>query len=216
MTDEKWAYHLALPPSGRGAGVLVLHPWWGLNDFIRGLADRLAREGFVALAPDLFSGKVARTVAEAEELLKQSNEANDVPHLVTSAFETLRHHPAVSGPALGIVGFSFGGSWALWLAAQQPEAIRAVTIFYSDGEGDFTRSKAAFLGHFAETDPYEPPEAIAEVEKNLKSANRPVTFYTYPGTGHWFFEQDRPDSYNPQAAELAWERTLAFLRVQLG
>ena len=109
-----------------------------------------------------------------------------------------------------------GGYWALWLATQKPDLIRAVTIFYSTGEGDFTKSKAAFQGHFAESDPYEPDAGVRELQKTLSDARRPVTFYTYPATGHWFVEKDRPDAYNAQAAELAWERTVAFLREQLG
>ncbi len=215
MTEPLFNQYLAVPPSGKGPGVLVLHAWWGLNDFFRDFCDRLAQEGFVALAPDLFSGKIARTVEEAQRLLPQLNEEQVVPPILRSAVEALRRHPAVSGKGLGVVGFSLGGYWALWLAAQQPEVIRAVTIFYSTGEGDFQQSRAAFLGHFAEKDPYEPEAGVKELEKTLKDANRPTTFYTYPGTGHWFFEKDRQDAYNAQAAQLAWDRTIAFLRDQL-
>ena len=95
-----------------------------------------------------------------------------------------------------------GAYWALWLAQQKPELIRSVTLFYgtNGGDGDFRQSKAAFLGNFAENDPYEPTDGIQALEMNLKSANRPTTFYTYGGTGHWFFEKDRQDAYRPQAA----------------
>jgi carboxymethylenebutenolidase len=116
-----------------------------------------------------------------------------------------------------VIGFSFGGSWALWLAQHRPEWIRAVTLFYGTdgGSGNYFRSKASFLGHFAEGDPYEPDEVVGEVERLLKEARRPTTFYTYPGAGHWFAEDDRPDAYNATAAELAWERTVAFLHKRL-
>jgi carboxymethylenebutenolidase len=209
--------YLAIPPSGKGTGVLVLHAWWGLTDFIRDFCDRLAQERFVALAPDLFSGKVARTIEEAEQHLSSFNEEQDVPPIVLSAVEELRKHPAVTGNGLGSIGFSLGAYWALWSAQQKPELIRAVTLFYgtNGGGGDFRQSKAAFLGNFAETDPYEPAEGIQVLEKNLEGANRPTTFYTYAGTGHWFFEKDRQDAYRPQAAQLAWERTIAFLHEQL-
>jgi carboxymethylenebutenolidase len=206
--------YLALPSTGKGPGVLVLHAWWGLNDFFRDLCDRLAQEGFVALAPDLFSGKVARTIAEAEQHLSEFDEEHDVPPIVLSAVEDLHKHPAVTGDGLGVIGFSLGAYWALWLAQQRPEWMLAVTLFYgtNGGGGDFQQSKADFLGHFAEADPYETAETIQALEKNLHGANRPTTFYTYPATGHWFFEKDRPDAYNPAAASLAWDRTLAFLK----
>ena len=208
-------YYIAIPESGSGPGVLVLHAWWGLNDFLRSFCDRLAREGFVVYAPDMFSGKVARTVEDAERLATQSSEAHAVPPILFSALEALGQRPEVSGKGLGTVGFSFGGFWALWLAAHKPEVFRAVTIFYAGGEGDFQQSQAAFLGHFAEKDPFEPEEGIRALEQGLKSAGRPTSFYTYPGTGHWFFESDRPDAYDAQAAQLAWERTAAFLHERL-
>lgn len=208
--------YIALPPSGKGPGVLVLHAWWGLNDFMRQFCDRLAQAGFVALAPDLFSGKIARTPEEAEQLVSQSHEEEDVPTKLIAAIDELRKHPAVNGKGLGVVGFSFGGYWALLLATQHPGLIRAATIFYSTGEGEFERASAAFQGHFAESDPFEPTEGVQALEKMLKDAGRSTSFFTYPGTGHWFFEQDRPDAYDEQSAQLAWERTTAFLHEHLG
>jgi carboxymethylenebutenolidase len=212
MTEQDHNRYLAVPQSGKGAGVLVLHAWWGLNDFFRGFCDRLAQEGFAALAPDLFSGKIARTIEEAEQLNSQLNETKDMPPLVLSAAEELSKHS--SSKRLGAIGFSFGAYWARWLAQEKPELIRAVTIFYSNG-WNIQPSNAAYLGHFAETDPYITQEGITELERGLKALNRPTTFYTYPGTGHWFMETDRRDAYNAQAAQLAWERTIAFLHEQL-
>jgi carboxymethylenebutenolidase len=117
-----------------------------------------------------------------------------------------------------VVGFSFGAFWALWLAEQRPDWLRSVTLFYgtNGGSGDFSRSTAAFQGHFAAEDPYEPEELARAMETTLRAAGRPVSFYTYPGTGHWFFESDRPDAYHEPSARLAWERTLAFLRQAQG
>ena len=97
-------------------------------------------------------------------------------------------------------------------SAADPDHIRSVVLFYGTGGGDFSTSRAAYLGHFAENDPYEPPAGVDELEESLRQAGRPVTFYRYPGTGHWFFEPDRTDAYNQAAATLAWERTLTFLR----
>ncbi len=214
MANTQTEGYLAVPPAGKGPGVLVLHAWWGLNDFFKGFCDRLAQTGFVALAPDMFSGKVLRTVAEAEQHLNEYDEAHAGPLVVLPALEQLSRHPAVTGNGLGVVGFSMGAYWALWLAQQKPDLFRAVALFYgtNGGGGDFRQSKASFLGNFAEKDPYESPETVRKLEENLRGAGRPVAFHTYPGTGHWFFEKDRPDAYNQAAAELAWERTLAFLR----
>lgn len=85
-------------------------------------------------------------------------------------------------------------------------------IFYGTGHTDFSKSRADYLCHFAENDEYEPQPNIDELEESLKTANRPFTIHRYPGTGHWFFESDRKDAYNQEAATLAWERTLTFLK----
>ena len=111
-----------------------------------------------------------------------------------------------------MIGFSLGAYYALELAAAQPEQIDRVVIFYGTGGDDYGSSKAAYLGHFAEADEYEPQAGVDALEQTLKRASRPLTFYRYPETGHWFFEPDRPLAYNPAAASLAWERTLAFLK----
>ena len=103
--------------------------------------------------------------------------------------------------------------YALHQSAVDPEHIRSVVLFYGAGGGiDFSRSKAAYLGHFAEHDEYQSRTEVDELEEALTRAGRPVTFHHYPGTGHWFFEPDRTDAYNEAAAKLAWDRTLAFLR----
>jgi carboxymethylenebutenolidase len=208
-------YHLAIPRSGKGPGVLVLHAWWGLNDFFENFCDRLAEEGFIALAPDLFSGRIARTIPEAENLNPDMNEPEDMPPLVLAAYEELRKQPGLTGNGLATIGFSFGAYWARWLAEEKPESIKAVTIVYSDG-WNIRKSNAEYLIHFAETDPYMSEEAKVEMEATLKAKNLPTTIYTYPGTDHWFMESDRPDAYNAEAAKLAWDRTIAFLREHLG
>ena len=111
-----------------------------------------------------------------------------------------------------MIGFSLGAFFALELSTVDPERIRAVVVFYGTCPGDYTTSRAAYLGHFAEADPYESESDVDSLEASLRSAGRPVTFHRYPGTGHWFFEPDRSEAYHPVAARLAWERTLTFLR----
>jgi carboxymethylenebutenolidase len=102
----------------------------------------------------------------------------------------------------------------LWLSEQKPKAVAAVVVFYGTGGGSYARARAAFLGHYAEDDEFESLESVMQLEDRLRAAGRPVEFHIYPGAKHWFFEPDRPE-YDPTAAQLAWERTVAFLRENL-
>lgn len=212
MTNSRPEGFMALPASGHGRGVLLLHAWWGLNDTMKAYAKRLAEAGFVVFAPDLYHGKIARTIPEAEAL----GQALDAEHQrakdeIAAATRYLGEQVGEAASQLAVIGFSLGAFYALDLSAAAPEHIRTVVLYYGTGDADYSRSRAAYLGHFAEDDPYEPPENVAYVENALKGAGRPVTFYRYSETGHWFSEPDRLDAYNEAAAELAWERTLAFL-----
>ena len=205
--------YLAIPSTGKGGGVLVLHAWWGLNDTMRAVCTQLAESGFVAFAPDLYHGKVADNVADAETLGK----ALDVNFLqakaeIADATMFLNERVGQADRGLAVIGFSLGAYYALDLAAADPEHIRSVVIFYGTGGGDYSNSRAAYLGHFAENDDFEPQSNIDNLEVSLRRAGRPVTFYRYTGTGHWFFEPDRSEAYNQAAASLAWDRTLAFLK----
>ena len=201
---------LAMPPGGKGFGVLVLHPWWGLNETIRDVCNRLAEAGFTAFAPDLYHGKLATTIADAESL-SEALDAGQAMGDVMAGVDFLSQHCAHPEQGLAVIGFSLGAYFALQLSMADPTRIKAVVLFYGTGPGDFSAARAAYLGHFAENDPYEPAEYVGSLEQSLRAAGRPVTFHRYPGTGHWFFEADRAEAYNPAAASLAWERTLVFL-----
>lgn len=212
MNTEQPVGYLARPAAGAGDPVLVLHAWWGLNDTIKAVCDRLAAAGFVAFAPDLYHGQVADTIPGAQALV-DALDANyqQVVEDVAAAADYLYQLAGRPARGLAVIGFSMGAFYALALSAAAPEQVRSVVIFYGNGGADFGQSRAAYLGHFAADDPYEPAEGVAALERALHSAGRPVTFHHYPGVGHWFFEPDRADAYNPAAAELAWQRTLAFL-----
>ncbi len=215
MTHPQPDGFLALPATGTGPGVLVLHAWWGLNETIKTVCTRLADAGFVAFAPDLYHGKVAKTIAEAE-VLGGTVDANylQIKAEIAEAAQFLHAKAAPSDRGQAVIGFSLGAFFALALATEAPEYIRSVVLFYGT-EGtmgsDFSNSRADYLGHFAENDEYEPQSNVDLLAESLGRAGRPLTFYSYPKTGHWFFEPNVTQAYNPAAASLAWERTLAFL-----
>lgn len=210
--------YLALPasPAQAGvarAGVIVLHPWWGLNDDVIAYSDRLADAGFAAVAPDLYAGQVATTIPEAEGL-SDSLDEDIADAFVLAALDELG--VVVGDPAarMGAVGFSMGAAWALWLPAQRTE-VAATVVYYGSLEGpSLTRARTPVLGHFAETDPYESDEGLAGFENTLRTANREVALHRYAGTGHWFAEPSK-DAYVAAASELAFERTVSFLRGHL-
>ncbi len=208
--------YLAVPEVGAGAGVLVLHAWWGLTSDFIDVCDWLAAEGFVALAPSLYAGEAtAATIAEAEILRDEHDRAAaDVEAIVRAAVDQLRGLPAVTGAQIGVIGFSLGAYWALHLSQVRPADVSAVVVIYGTDDGDYRMARAAYLGHFAEDDAFEPVEAVRALEARIRAEGREVTFHVYPGTGHWFAEPNRPE-YNAAAADLLWERTLAFLSARL-
>src|SRR5215510_9951930 len=175
--DQTARGYLAMPERGEGPGVLVLHAWWGLNDTMRAVCARLAEAGFVAFAPDLYHGKVADNVADAETLGK----ALDANHLqakaeIAEATLFLNERVEQADRGLAVIGFSLGAYYALDISNADPEHIRSAIIFYGTGAEDFSNSKAEYLGHFAENDEFEPQSNVDGLEETLKRAGRPVTF----------------------------------------
>jgi carboxymethylenebutenolidase len=205
--------HRAMPAQRATAGVVVLHPWWGLNDDVRTYADRLAEAGFAAVAPDLYDGRVATTIEEADEYSSALNE-DAADAIVLGAVDTLGESIGDPGARLGAVGFSMGSGWALWLPAQRPEIVASVTYYGTLSGPSLSRARTPVLGHFAESDPYESEEGLAEFERTLRIAGREAEIHRYPGAGHWFAEPSR-DAFVPEAADLAFDRTVDFLRRRL-
>lgn len=197
--------YLVLPEVGNGKGILILHAWWGLNDFFKMTCDRLAREGFVTFAPDLNYGKIVTTVDEANQL----DETRDIPGTQTTAEAALRYlqaHPAVQEDRLSAVGFSLGAFLALLMDESNPEAFDKIVLFYGRSGADLSQSKSKFQCHYGEIDEWEPTENV----RQMKATDAEI--YTYPDAYHWFFESDRPDHYDAEAAALAWKRTVEFLQ----
>lgn len=208
------AYLVVPPGEGPFPGVLVLHSWWGLTPYFKELCDRLSDAGFVAIAPDLNQGAIASTPEEAEDMLSNAD-MNEVASLVVSSAATLRQLPATRSGPIGVVGFSMGASWAMWLATRAKEEIAATVAYYGAQTIDFEGVQSAFLGHFADHDSMVPEDDVTEMYAHLRLVGADVEFHTYPDTTHWFSEEDRAPAYQPQAATIAWERTLSFLRRHL-
>jgi carboxymethylenebutenolidase len=205
--------HRALPTQPATAGIVVLHPWWGLNDDTKAYANRLADAGFAAVAPDLFDGRIATTIAEADALSSAVNE-DAADALALAAVDALGEAIGDPSARLGAVGFSMGSAWAMWLPAQRPDVVASVTYYGTLTGPSLSRARVPVQGHFAASDAYEPEEGLAEFERTLRAAGRDVEIHRYTGTGHWFAEPSR-DAYVAAAADLAFDRTVAFLRRHL-
>ncbi len=199
-----------------GAGtpaVLIVHEWWGLNEQVRGIARRLAPQGFQAFCVDLYGGTVAKDAAEAAARM-QALDAQAVLAQLHAAVHALL--PRCQG-ALGVLGYCMGGAHALATAAHNPE-VKAAVAFYgipSAAMADVSRISAKVLGHYANRDHSVSPERVDALERTLRAAGVQATLYRY-AADHAFANERRPEVYAPEAAELAWQRTLAFFHEVLG
>ncbi len=209
VADKSANGYLALPSQPDAPGVIVLHAWWGLNPFFKQLCERLAAEGFIAFAPDLNEGRVAKTVNEAKEIMS-SLDGQRKYDVAMAAVDFLRARPEVRKDPFSLIGFSMGAAWSLVLASERPEDIQKAVLFYGAGEGDFAKIKAEILGHYSDADEWEDINYVRSMENDLRNAGVKTNFHIYPQLPHWFFEDDRPE-FNSEAAELAWNRTLEFL-----
>jgi len=206
--------YLARPAADRAPGVIVIQEWWGLVPHIKDVADRLAAEGYLALAPDLYHGKSTTEPDEAGKMMmamKMDEAARDM----SGAFDYLKSHPNCSGK-LGSVGFCMGGGLSLYIATLKP--IDACVIYYGVLMGvtpDLGNITGAVLGHYAQNDAWASPDVARKLEKDLKDAGKDAEVHIYPGTEHAFFNDARPEAHNAAAAKQSWERTLAFFKTQL-
>ncbi|MGZ8800882.1 MAG: dienelactone hydrolase family protein [Aeromicrobium sp.] len=204
--------YLAGDAASSSGGVVLLHPWWGLNEDVVAYADRLAGAGFAVAAPDMFDGQVATTVEDAERLARAADE-EQINGIVLAAVDDLARRLG-PGAKVAVLGLSFGAHWAIWSPSKRESVVASVLYYGTTGDA-LTDSKAPVLGHFAEDDPYEEAAWVAEFETTLRSAGREVVIHRYPKAGHWFAEPSR-DAYRPDAADLAFARTVEFLEERLG
>jgi carboxymethylenebutenolidase len=208
--------YLSSPEGGRGPGVVVLQEWWGLVPHIEDLADRFAAAGFVALAPDLYHGEVARSPDEAGKLMMALNIAQTEKDL-RGAVQYLLNHEATEGDSVGTVGFCMGGALSLYAASKNTQ-VGACVVFYGihpKVTPDFDNLRAPVLGLFAERDKSVPPEAVRALEERVREHGKEIETHIYPGADHAFFNDTRPDVYDPEASADAWRRTIEFFRRHL-
>lgn len=208
--------YLSLPEGGKGPGVVVIQEWWGLVPHIRDVADRFAAEGFVALAPDLYHGDVARSPDEAGKMMMALNIEQTEKDL-RGAIQYLLNQEATTGERVGTVGFCMGGALSLY-AASKNRQVGACVVFYGihpKVKPDFDNLSAPVIGLFAERDQSVPPDAVRALEETLKEHGKQVETHIYPGTDHAFFNDTRPEVYDADAAADAWRRTIEFLREHL-
>lgn len=208
--------YLATPAAGSGPGVIVVQEWWGLVDHIKDVCDRFAAEGFVALAPDLYRGQSASEPDEAGKLMMQMN-IDQASKDLSGAVDFLDARS--DGDGVGVIGFCMGGAVALYLATKRGDKVKATVPFYGVIgwlQPEWSSLGGPIQGHYAEQDDFASPDAVASLVKQVEAEGGQIEVFTYPGTQHAFFNDTRPDVYDAGASGQAWDRSLAFLRANLG
>jgi len=205
--------YLAIPAGeGTHPGVIVVHEWWGLTDWVKQQSDSLALHGYVALAVDLYGGRVARDEATAHQLMNGLDDAQAVTSLRAGA-DFLRSRSDVRAQAIGVIGWCMGGGLAIRLAADDP-GIRAAVMYYGAPLTDpkaIQGLQAAVLGNFGADDKGITPDKVKTFDAALKKAGKSADIKIYTGAPHAFANVNNPwGGYREAAAKDAWKRTLAF------
>ena len=210
--------YLARPATADGPGVLVLQEWWGLDDHIRSVCDRLAQAGFFALAPDLYHGEATTQPDEAQQRMMALSIDRAATDMHGAAAYLLTEPDGVIGEHVGAVGFCLGGGLAVWAAATCPLIGATVSYYYvmPHGKPDFTKITSFVLGHFGTADEFVSVPQAQALLAELRDAGVATIFEFYNGVGHAFFnDTNRLGTYDPDAAARSWGRTVAFLHEHL-
>ncbi len=198
--------------STKAPAVVLIQEFWGVNDHIRSIAARLADAGFFVVAPDLYHGKLAKDANEAGAMMKGLDRARALDE-IAGAVDFATHHARSNGK-VAVMGFCMGGAYALAAASVVP-AIAAVVPFYGlPPEADYAKIKAPVLMHVASKDNWVKPALAEAVKTTIDAAGGSMELHVYEAD-HAFFNDTRPEVYNPEAAKLAWERSITFLRKHL-
>ena len=215
--DETVSGYLALPAGrGRHPGLVVIHEWWGLNDQIKDEARKFAAEGYVALAVDLYRGKVATTAEEAHELMRGEPDDRGLRDL-EAAFAYLSARHDVKADKIGSVGWCMGGGWSIKLAMSEPK-LAACAVNYGSLPTDpanIEKIKAPVLGNFGADDRGITPDPVHAFDAKMKAAGKSCDVKIYDGAGHAFENPNNKDGYRPVATADAWARMSAFFKKTL-
>lgn len=202
---------------GGGPGVVVIQEWWGLVPHIERVADRFAEAGFTALAPDLYHGESSSEPDGAGKLMMGLNLAQAAKDLSGA----VDHLVAMTGHnQVGVVGYCMGGGLALVLACQRPDAVAAAAPYYgvipwSTAQPEWSQLAAKVVGEYAELDDFAGPEMVTTLETQLRDLGKEVTLHIHSGCHHAFFNDTRPEVYDPAAADIAFNRTVELFRSSL-
>ena len=191
-----------------GPGVLLLHSFWGLTPAVKVMADGLADDGYTVLAPDINLGELPGSETEAVDHLGRAN-PDRLASLVLSSAQLLAERSSRS--SIAAVGFGMGGSMALWASVRLNSVIDRVVSFYGTQQIDFAGSRSRYLVHLAESDDYITDDETAFMEATMGLESLEVAFHSYPGTRHGFADPDGA-TFDPDSSDLAWKRTVEFLR----
>jgi carboxymethylenebutenolidase len=209
--------YLAQPMDGQAhPGVVVIQEWWGLVPHIKDVAERFAREGFVAVAPDLYHGEAADEPDEARKLA-MALDANRAVQEIAAAARYLKKMSHVAPQKVGVVGWCMGGGLSLSTAANHADLIGAAVVFYGRPltASDTAKLQVPVLGLYAEHDHGIPVEAVTAFEAEMQKQRVLHEVHVYPGASHAFFNDTRPQIYQAEAAQNAWQKTLAWFRTYL-
>ena len=212
---ERCSGALAAPAGdGKAGAVILIQEWWGLNDHIKSIADRLAAEGFLVLAPDLYHGTITKDSAEAGKLMQSLDRTRALTD-IRGAFGALTAHARVN-ERVGVIGFCMGGAFSFAAAATIP-ALACAVPFYGlpDPSLRFDQAKAPVQAHFSRTDGWATPAGAERIQAELAQHDVPMELFLYDAA-HAFMNDTRPEVYSPDNAKLAWSRAIAFLKKHLG
>ena len=207
--------YLAVPESGSGPGVIVIQEWWGLVEHIKDVADRFAKAGFVALAPDMYHGQSAKSPDDAGKLM-MAIRIDQVEKDLRGAIDHLLSLKETSSKKVGTVGFCMGGQLSLYAACANPKVGACVNFYgiHPHVQPDYKNLQAPVLGFFATRDGFVTPEVAKKLESDLKSHGKQVEIHIYDAD-HAFFNDTRKEVYNEVHAKDTWERMIKFYRKNL-